>query len=50
MKIVSVAGKSRSVTIVTAYIMTVTGLTWHDALIVIKVARNKIGPSDNFLK
>ncbi|XP_030631651.1 dual specificity protein phosphatase 22-B [Chanos chanos] len=42
------AGVSRSVTLVTAYIMTVTGLGWQEALAAIRVARPCAGPNAGF--
>ncbi|CAG5896655.1 unnamed protein product [Menidia menidia] len=42
------AGVSRSVTLVVAYIMTVTGLGWQDALAAVRVARPCAGPNLGF--
>lgn len=42
------AGVSRSVTLVVAYIMTVTGLGWQDALAAVKVVRPCAGPNLGF--
>ncbi|XP_070701356.1 dual specificity protein phosphatase 22-B [Pempheris klunzingeri] len=42
------AGVSRSVTLVIAYIMTVTGLGWQEALAAVKVARPCAGPNLGF--
>ncbi|XP_073347479.1 dual specificity protein phosphatase 22-B isoform X2 [Pagrus major] len=42
------AGVSRSVTLVVAYIMTVTGLGWQEALAAVKVARPCAGPNLGF--
>lgn len=44
----SLAGVSRSVTLVIAYIMTVTGLGWQEALAAVKVARPCAGPNLGF--
>ncbi|XP_048866593.1 dual specificity protein phosphatase 22-B-like isoform X2 [Brienomyrus brachyistius] len=44
------AGVSRSVTLVVAYIMTVTGLGWQDALSAVRVARPCAGPNAGFLR
>ncbi|KAG7488349.1 hypothetical protein MATL_G00034020 [Megalops atlanticus] len=44
------AGVSRSVTLVVAYIMTVTGLGWQDALAAVRVARPCAGPNIGFLR
>lgn len=44
----SLAGVSRSVTLVVAYIMTVTGLGWQEALAAVKVARPCAGPNLGF--
>ncbi|XP_005912733.1 dual specificity protein phosphatase 22-B isoform X1 [Haplochromis burtoni] len=42
------AGVSRSVTLVVAYIMTVTGLGWQEALAAVKVVRPCAGPNLGF--
>ncbi|KAI4809472.1 hypothetical protein KUCAC02_018351 [Chaenocephalus aceratus] len=42
------AGVSRSVTLVVAYIMTVTGLGWQEALAAVKVVRPCAGPNRGF--
>ncbi|XP_031419085.1 dual specificity protein phosphatase 22-B isoform X1 [Clupea harengus] len=42
------AGVSRSVTLVVAYIMTVTGLSWTEALAAVRVARPGAGPNQGF--
>ncbi|XP_071383632.1 dual specificity protein phosphatase 22-B isoform X2 [Centroberyx affinis] len=42
------AGVSRSVTLVVAYIMTVTGLGWQEVLAAVKVARPCAGPNLGF--
>ncbi|XP_028988770.1 dual specificity protein phosphatase 22-B isoform X1 [Betta splendens] len=42
------AGVSRSVTLVVAYIMTVTGLGWQQALAAVKAARPCAGPNVGF--
>ncbi|KAJ8395532.1 hypothetical protein AAFF_G00032660 [Aldrovandia affinis] len=44
------AGVSRSVTLVVAYIMTVTELGWQDALTAVRVARPCAGPNLGFLR
>lgn len=44
----SLAGVSRSVTLVVAYIMTVTGLGWQEALAAVKVVRPCAGPNLGF--
>lgn len=44
----SLAGVSRSVTLVVAYIMTVTKLGWSDALAAVKVARPSAAPNLGF--
>ncbi|KAI1902269.1 hypothetical protein AGOR_G00042960 [Albula goreensis] len=44
------AGVSRSVTLVVAYLMTVTGLGWQDALTAVRVARPCAGPNVGFLR
>ncbi|XP_061110688.1 dual specificity protein phosphatase 22-B-like isoform X2 [Conger conger] len=44
------AGVSRSVTLVVAYLMTVTGLGWQDALTAVRVARPCAGPNMGFLR
>ncbi|XP_033915132.1 dual specificity protein phosphatase 22-B [Acipenser ruthenus] len=44
------AGVSRSVTLVVAYIMTVTDLGWQDALSAVRVARACAGPNAGFLR
>lgn len=44
------AGVSRSVTLVMAYLMTVTGLGWQDALSAVRVARPCAGPNMGFLR
>ncbi|XP_041941358.1 dual specificity protein phosphatase 22-B [Alosa sapidissima] len=42
------AGVSRSVTLVVAYIMTVTGLGWQEALAGVRAARPCAGPNQGF--
>ncbi|XP_060900784.1 dual specificity protein phosphatase 22-B isoform X2 [Labrus mixtus] len=42
------AGVSRSVTLVVAYIMTVTGLGWQEALAAVRAARPCAGPNLGF--
>ncbi|MEQ2159606.1 Dual specificity protein phosphatase 22-B [Goodea atripinnis] len=42
------AGVSRSVTLVVAYIMTLTGLGWQDALAAVKVVRPCANPNLGF--
>ncbi|XP_063257436.1 dual specificity protein phosphatase 22 isoform X1 [Prinia subflava] len=42
------AGVSRSVTLVVAYIMTITDLGWEDALSVVRVARSCANPNMGF--
>lgn len=44
----SLAGVSRSVTLVVAYIMTVTRLGWSDALAAVKAARPCAAPNVGF--
>ncbi|XP_017328111.1 dual specificity protein phosphatase 22-B [Ictalurus punctatus] len=44
------AGVSRSVTLVVAYIMTVTGLGWQEALAAVRVARPCATPNPGFQK
>ncbi|XKL62226.1 hypothetical protein PGB90_002059 [Kerria lacca] len=44
------AGMSRSVTVTTAYIMTVTDLSWKDALKVVRVGRTVANPNSGFQK
>ncbi|KAL6491113.1 hypothetical protein MHYP_G00014580 [Metynnis hypsauchen] len=44
------AGVSRSVTLVVAYIMTVTGLGWQEALAAVRVVRPCAGPNAGFQK
>lgn len=44
----SLAGVSRSVTLVVAYIMTVTGLGWQEALAAVRVVRPCAGPNLGF--
>lgn len=44
----SLAGVSRSVTLVVAYIMTVTRLGWQEALAAVKVVRPCAGPNLGF--
>ncbi|MBN3309207.1 DUS22 phosphatase, partial [Amia calva] len=44
------AGVSRSVTLVVAYIMTVTDLGWQDALSAVRAARPCAGPNIGFLR
>ena len=44
----SLAGVSRSVTLVIAYIMTVTGLGWQEALAAVKAVRPCAGPNLGF--
>lgn len=48
LKSCSLAGVSRSVTLVVAYIMTVTKLGWSDALAAVKVARPCAAPNLGF--
>ncbi|XP_041646466.1 dual specificity protein phosphatase 22-B-like [Cheilinus undulatus] len=45
-----VAGVSRSVTLVVAYIMTVTGRGWVDSLAAVRAARPCAGPNLGFLR
>lgn len=47
---VSVAGVSRSVTLVVAYIMTVTGRGWVESLAAVRAARPCAGPNLGFLR
>ncbi|KAA0718475.1 Dual specificity protein phosphatase 22-B [Triplophysa tibetana] len=42
------AGVSRSVTLVVAYIMTVTSLGWQEALVAVKVVRPRASPNSGF--
>ena len=44
----SLAGVSRSVTVTVAYIMTVTGLGWRDALNAVRGARRCANPNFGF--
>ncbi|XP_061095600.1 dual specificity protein phosphatase 22-B-like isoform X1 [Conger conger] len=44
------AGVSRSVTLVVAYIMTVTELGWQDALAAVRASRPCAGPNMGFLR
>ncbi|XP_026874837.1 dual specificity protein phosphatase 22-B isoform X2 [Electrophorus electricus] len=44
------AGVSRSVTLVVAYIMTVTGVGWEEALQAVRVVRPCAGPNPGFQK
>lgn len=44
----SFAGISRSVTVTTAYIMTVTNLSWKESLKAIRGARNCANPNFGF--
>ena len=44
----SVAGMSRSVTVTTAYIMTVTDLGWREALNAVRGARRSANPNFGF--
>lgn len=44
----SLAGVSRSVTLVVAYIMTVTSLGWQEALAAVRVARPCASPNVGF--
>ncbi len=46
----SLAGVSRSVTLVVAYLMTVTSLGWEEALAAVKVARPCASPNMGFQK
>lgn len=46
----SVAGVSRSVTLVVAYIMTVTDCGWVEALAAVRSARPCAGPNLGFLR
>lgn len=46
----SVAGVSRSVTLVVAYIMTVTGRGWVESLAAVRAARPCAGPNLGFLR
>lgn len=48
LSVCSLAGVSRSVTLVVAYIMTTTGLGWQEALAAVKVARPCAGPNLGF--
>ncbi|KAM8874050.1 dual specificity protein phosphatase 22-B-like isoform 3-T4 [Spinachia spinachia] len=45
-----VAGVSRSATLVVAYIMTVTGRGWVEALAAVRAARPCVGPNLGFLR
>ncbi|XP_067368777.1 dual specificity protein phosphatase 22-B-like isoform X1 [Channa argus] len=45
-----VAGVSRSVTLVVAYIMTVTGRGWVESLAAVRAARPCAGPNSGFLR
>lgn len=47
---ISLAGVSRSVTIAAAYIMTITPLSWREALNCIRGVRNGANPNFNFQK
>lgn len=44
----SLAGVSRSVTLVVAYIMTITDFGWEDALSVVRAARSCANPNMGF--
>lgn len=46
--VISFAGISRSTTIVTAYVMTVTGLGWREVLEAIKSTRPIANPNPGF--
>lgn len=46
----SLAGMSRSVTVAVAYIMSVTELSWKDALKVVRVGRSVANPNLGFQK
>ena len=46
----SVAGVSRSVTLVVAYLMTVTGLGWVDCLAAVRAVRPCARPNLGFLR
>lgn len=46
----SLAGMSRSVTVTVAYIMSVTTLSWKDALKVVRVGRAVANPNSGFQK
>jgi len=48
--VLSVAGVSRSVTLVVAYIMTVTSRGWMDSLAAVRSARPCAGPNLGFLR
>ncbi|KAG2458580.1 DS22B phosphatase, partial [Polypterus senegalus] len=47
---ICLAGVSRSVTLVVAYIMTVTNLGWQDSLMAVRAARACAGPNAGFLR
>lgn len=44
----SLAGMSRSVTVAVAYIMSITNLSWKDALKVVRVGRSVANPNIGF--
>lgn len=46
----SLAGVSRSVTLVVAYVMTITDLGWEDALAAVRGARTCANPNMGFQK
>lgn len=46
----SLAGMSRSVTVAVAYIMSVTSLSWKEALKVVRVGRSVANPNFGFQK
>ncbi|KAG8571584.1 hypothetical protein GDO81_011708 [Engystomops pustulosus] len=48
--VLSLAGVSRSVTLVVAYVMTITNLGWEDALAAVKGARTCANPNMGFQK
>lgn len=48
--ICSLAGMSRSVTVAVAYIMSVTSLSWKEALKVVRVGRAVANPNFGFQK
>jgi atypical dual specificity phosphatase len=45
---VSLAGMSRSVTVAVAYIMSITNLSWKEALKVVRVGRSIANPNVGF--
>jgi len=44
----SLAGVSRSASICTAYVMTVTGFPWYDSMNAIRAAREQANPNFGF--